>query len=357
MSGFTGAEKDIRLTISRSPRLAIVINCYNYERYVADAIKSVLSQPRELYELVVIDDGSTDRSWEIIQSFGVKSLRKSNGGQVSACLLGIDNTSAPFVLFLDADDVLLPNVIPKILSNLTDETAKLQFPLEIIDEQGRSLHGSFPALDALKDRQSFVQDVIQTGAYVSPPTSGNVFRRDVCDLLRDADYDTAADGITLIAAPFMGDIVTLSEPSGCYRVHGRNKSSAAGPPTAKRLHDQKLRFKRRLDHLQRFLGSQTASQKLVDSKRNYFYARYSIYEKIIGGETVETEDLGIIVRNIPSWYSLNRRVIIAAGALSIFLLPRRLIRLLVLARLSGKAGLAKRIAGMKQRLLAPLTSP
>ncbi|MGU3541629.1 glycosyltransferase family 2 protein [Methylobacterium sp. A52T] len=133
----------------KRPVLAIIINCFNYERYVHCAIQSVVSQNNRSCEIVVVDDGSTDQSWAVIQSSGVRSFRKTNGGQVSACLLGLDNTVAPFVLFLDADDQLLPNSLAVIIRSLDADIAKLQFPLARIDEAGSMIAPAFPSL--LKD--------------------------------------------------------------------------------------------------------------------------------------------------------------------------------------------------------------
>src|ERR1700712_3074302 len=99
-------------------KLAIIINCFNYEDYVQNAIESVLSQDTTHCDVIVVDDGSTDRSWDEIKAFGIRSFRKQNGGQVNACRYGVSKTDAPFILFLDADDELVPGAIQKILLHL-----------------------------------------------------------------------------------------------------------------------------------------------------------------------------------------------------------------------------------------------
>ena len=78
-----------------SPKLAVIISCYNYELFVERAIRSVLDQGRHDCELVVVDDGSTDGSWDAISRSGVTAFKIDNSGQRAACLFGLDRTRAP----------------------------------------------------------------------------------------------------------------------------------------------------------------------------------------------------------------------------------------------------------------------
>lgn len=74
------------------PKLAVVISCYNYESFVGRAIRSVLDQGRDDCEVVVVDDGSTDNSWDVIERSGVTAFKIDNSGQRAACLFGLDRT-------------------------------------------------------------------------------------------------------------------------------------------------------------------------------------------------------------------------------------------------------------------------
>jgi glycosyltransferase involved in cell wall biosynthesis len=94
-----------------TPFVSIVIPCYNAERYVGEAIQSALDQTYTNREVIVIDDGSTDRSVEVIRSFG-DTLRwesGSNHGGSTARNRGLKLARGEFVQFLDADDLLHPN--------------------------------------------------------------------------------------------------------------------------------------------------------------------------------------------------------------------------------------------------------
>lgn len=90
------------------PYFSIVIPCYNKEDFIAETIHSVLEQDFNDYELIIVDDGSTDSSVNIINSFDdsrIKLLKKINGGVSSARNYGIKNATGKYIAFLDADDI------------------------------------------------------------------------------------------------------------------------------------------------------------------------------------------------------------------------------------------------------------
>lgn len=94
--------------------VTIVIPSYNQQEYLADAIESALGQTVPC-EVIVVDDGSTDNSLEIAKRYQVKVIEQVNKGLSSARNTGIMNATGDYVLFLDADDALLPNCVERIL--------------------------------------------------------------------------------------------------------------------------------------------------------------------------------------------------------------------------------------------------
>ncbi len=90
--------------------VSVVIPAYNSERYVADAIKSVLAQTYRPTEVLVVDDGSSDGTSAVVQAFGgiVRYLHQSNRGEPAARNLGLRHAQGEYVAFLDADDLWLP---------------------------------------------------------------------------------------------------------------------------------------------------------------------------------------------------------------------------------------------------------
>lgn len=91
-------------------RVSVIIPVFNCEKYLEEAIQSVLDQTLKPYEIIVVDDGSTDSSCEIARSFKpeIIVICKENGGTASAINRGVKEASGDYLAFLDADDIWLP---------------------------------------------------------------------------------------------------------------------------------------------------------------------------------------------------------------------------------------------------------
>lgn len=103
------------------PLVSILINNYNYGSYLKSAIDSSLRQTYLNTEIIVVDDGSTDGSQEIIRSYGdkIKPVFKSNGGHASALNAGFAQSSGDIICFLDSDDMFLPFKVEEIVKAFT----------------------------------------------------------------------------------------------------------------------------------------------------------------------------------------------------------------------------------------------
>lgn len=115
--------------MKQSPLVSIIIPCHNTEKYISEAIASALDQTYPNVEVIVVDDGSTDRSLEIIQSFGdrLKYDQINHKGACAARNRGLEISKGEFIQFLDADDVLLPHKLEKQLPLLLSNQADLVF--------------------------------------------------------------------------------------------------------------------------------------------------------------------------------------------------------------------------------------
>ena len=109
------------------PTVSIIVTCYNKRGIIADCIKSVLNQNTQDYELIVVDDGSTDGSGSVINKFcsnpKVKIIQSSRRGAAAARNLGIRNATGRILLFLDGDSVLNQNALSKLLSSVNETEA------------------------------------------------------------------------------------------------------------------------------------------------------------------------------------------------------------------------------------------
>ncbi len=129
------------------PRVSVIIPTYNNGRYLAGALQSVFTQTYTDYEVVVVDDGSTDDTKEVVEPFEkqVRYLYQANSGIASARNLGISWASGEFIAYLDADDIWYPNKLEKQVGFLDahPEFGLVHSDVSIIDEHGRMLHFSF----------------------------------------------------------------------------------------------------------------------------------------------------------------------------------------------------------------------
>lgn len=98
--------------IEGTPLVSVVIPCYNQAHFLRDAIESVVAQTYPHVEAVIIDDGSADNTEAVVNEYdGVRCVRQENAGLAGARNTGIRHTVGPFLVFLDADDRLLPEAI------------------------------------------------------------------------------------------------------------------------------------------------------------------------------------------------------------------------------------------------------
>ncbi|MEO7685234.1 MAG: glycosyltransferase family A protein [Gemmatimonadaceae bacterium] len=102
-------------------RVSVVIPAYNAASFIGEAIESVLGQSYRPIELVVVDDSSTDRTWEIISEFGTAVISERNEQNRGACYSrnrGMELSSGDFLMFLDADDRIAPDTIEALVGVL-----------------------------------------------------------------------------------------------------------------------------------------------------------------------------------------------------------------------------------------------
>ncbi len=103
--------------MKNNPLVSIIINNYNYGRFLREAIDSALNQTYCYREVIVVDDGSTDDSNEIIESYRnrIISVIKENGGQASAFNAGFAVSQGDIICFLDSDDIFLPKKVAEVV--------------------------------------------------------------------------------------------------------------------------------------------------------------------------------------------------------------------------------------------------
>jgi len=211
--------------------VSIIINNYNYDRFLAEAIDSALSQTYPNTEVIVVDDGSTDNSREIIAGYGdrIIPILQPNGKQAAAFNSGFARCKGEIVLFLDSDDYLLPHAVERIVSVWKPTLSKVHYRLTVVDTNGQPLGYSFPQGSVPLSTGEVWRMLLQGGGYVSTPTSGNALNRSAMAKVFPIsdEYKLTADDYLSTLIPFYGDVVAIEEPLGAYRVHDSNQWALA----------------------------------------------------------------------------------------------------------------------------------
>ena len=164
-------------------RVSIVVTNHNYGEYVIAAVDSALAQTTPV-EVIVVDDGSTDDSRALLawRASSVQLVLQPNRGQAAAFNAGWEVATGDVVIFLDADDLLEPDLAERVLQAIDHDpgVVKVQYPLHLIDADGRRRDGRVPpegvrlaAGDVRAELTSHPDDLVWM------PTTGNAFRSDV----------------------------------------------------------------------------------------------------------------------------------------------------------------------------------
>ena len=209
--------------MTQQPKVSIIVNNYNYARFVSEAIESALAQTYPNVEVIVVDDGSTDNSREVIARYQdrVITVLKENGGQGSACNAGFAASSGDRVLFLDSDDLLEPGAMETVVREWRDGYSRIYFTQQIIDAKGVRLEG-------------VVGGSIAPSPLVGPFASGssmsaNVFSRAALEkaMPMPEAWRYTTDYYLNATSLLFGEAWRLGRPLGKYRVHGGNNNTSA----------------------------------------------------------------------------------------------------------------------------------
>jgi len=236
--------------------VTVLINNYNYARYLGAAIESALAQTYRPVEVVVVDDGSVDDSRSVISGYGdaILPVYKENGGQASAFNVGFAESRGEIVRFLDADDVLTHSSVEEVAEAFCQhpDAGMVQCRVEVADAAGTPL-GVFipPAYVRMPtgDLRLRTNDLNNASWWAS--TSGisvasTVLKR-VLPLPEDL-YPISADHGLALASALCAPVVSLEMTGAYYRSHGRNSYNRTNIE-ANRIRDDV----RRLVDCQRYL--------------------------------------------------------------------------------------------------------
>ena len=218
-------------------RLSVIVSSYMHESYVEEAILSVLNQASPADEIIIVDDGSTDGSREIIERYKDRAtvIFKANGGHVSAVNAACAVATGDVVCFLDSDDRFASNKLTELKrawANNPDATM-VYHQLRTIDAQGNSKGKPWPQILLEGEFSDRLRNT--AGWWPRPTTSGLSFSKSYLDRVLPIPIGPRIWPDTYLApcAAFCGKVVAIPQCLGEYRVHGKNTILMEFPPNAK----------------------------------------------------------------------------------------------------------------------------
>src|SRR5205807_1054381 len=191
-----------RLSTAHSPSVAIVVPAYNEQVMIERAVRSLAASEYEDFEVVVIDDGSTDRTAEIIAGLefdNVRLVRQDNAGKAAALSTGVEVTSSDVVVMVDGDTLFEPDTLAKLVRPFADpEVAAISGNTKVGNRRG--LLGRWQHIEYVigfnLDRRMY--EALQCTPTV--PGAVGAFRRDVLEELGGVPGDTLAEDTDLTLA-------------------------------------------------------------------------------------------------------------------------------------------------------------
>jgi len=207
--------------------VSILINNYNYGRFLREAIDSALSQTYRHIEVIVVDDGSTDNSRSIIASYGdrIVSILQVNGGQSAAFNAGFAASRGEVICFLDADDEFLPLKVQRIVDQHRARQNTWYFhQMQFVDEHSNALSGS-PVIRRSTGLYDLTFDSLRgKDIFWAPATSGLSFSRSLLERLlpMPENIRITSDNYLKFAATALVPGIFIAETLSRQRIHGRN---------------------------------------------------------------------------------------------------------------------------------------
>jgi glycosyltransferase involved in cell wall biosynthesis len=208
-------------------KLSVIIANHNHADFIGSAISSALAIDWPEKEVIVVDDASTDSSRLVIEGFSgkVAAHYRPKSHQLGAHMFGFEQSTGDVIIFLDADDLLEPEVMREVAKVWRPDASKVQFRMNLIDASNAPLGSAIPQFPPKEDPKRLRRTFLRTMAYTTPPGTGNAYSRNfVRDVFAYSPSIPQSDAVLLTLAPILGDVLTIRKPLAQYRVHDASYS-------------------------------------------------------------------------------------------------------------------------------------
>lgn len=265
--------------------LSVIIPVYNVESYIEETLLSVLAQMTDEVELLIIDDGSTDKTAEVANKIIQKSQQRArlisipNGGVSAARNLGVARARGRYLIFVDGDDLMVQGAIARILKKVRDNSVDVicggAFTFDKTPDAHRMIgcmldNAGIKTLEGLSGHAAYAM-LLASGAF-NPGVWANIFRR---SMVADTKFDTTMannEDVDYVMRLFLDStsFTALDSPHYLYRKF--RLGSASNLYTPKRI-ESSLRF---VDKWQVILRNLTNDSPVRDLLKDYIAYQYAI---------------------------------------------------------------------------------
>ena len=237
--------------------ISVVIPLYNKQASIAQSLKSVLSQEYDDFEVVIVDDGSTDGSVGVVGAINdsrIRLIKQKNGGPSKARNTGVKNAKGEWILFLDADDELEPGALEYFAKNINNhnDTSFIFAPFYTLRCGNKTL--------ACKYQEGLVENPYKEHFFgrILPRTGAFVCIRELC-----------------LKEPFDENIRRFEDLEWLYRIYKHTRIYKVSTPVLKTNINYSAASSARKDINEDFLGH-------LDFKGKSFWEKIALYAFFLG---------------------------------------------------------------------------
>jgi len=256
-------------------RLSIVIPVYNREKTIKQAIDSVIGQLKENIELVIVNDGSTDGTKEVIKDYitkykeNISYYEKENEGIAATRNFGITHAKGKYIMFVDSDDYIDKNLIPNVQPYLEQDIDIVKFKLTCVNNENEEIYKiDGPCFDSLDGQEAFNRLVFLDKLIDSPCVY--VFKKELFvnnELFFKVGTYHEDFGLIPLVLLVAKSVVSI-DIYGYYYVQTKNSITRNNDylKTRKRFEDSLLHYDNMLEFIKKF----DTNQKTQENVKMYY---------------------------------------------------------------------------------------
>jgi len=206
-------------------KVSVLIDNYNYEKFLPESIKSVLNQTYQDFEIIIVDDGSKDNSREIIEQFAkkdnrIKPIFKENGGQASAFNEGFKHCSGELICLLDSDDKFKSNKLEKVVEIYKKGYEYILHDYELIGDTSYD-YGPYCPYGGYNQFLVYYLTIF-TGSTTSNVSISKKLAEKIFPIKNEKFFRVRADDVVVFGASLMTEMYFIEDELTEYRIHGTN---------------------------------------------------------------------------------------------------------------------------------------